>query len=154
MAVVSIPLLSAYDGLPDSEQLLHGLHFMLCSFAVLVACVPLGTSKGSLEHKLAGYIYLPLSFAALMLASWMAWSESSFVLFCFNAFCLYLLLSGWRAVHEGEKPTLIDWAIPVGLVGIALAIAVHALPSPTKVRAAFICSGFALNGFYLAWRDA
>jgi hypothetical protein len=152
MAVSSIPLLSAYAGLPETEQLLHGLHFMLCSFAVLIACVPLGTPKGSFEHKLAGYIYLPLSFTALSLAGWMAWSESSFVLFCFNAFCLYLLLSGWRAVHEKEKPTAIDWAIPTGLIGIALAVAVHVAITDEGTRSLYLF-GFALNGFYLAWRD-
>ena len=110
-----LALFSAYAGLPFSEQLLHGLHFMLCSFAVLTACVPLLTQKGSFEHKFGGMIYLPLSLAALTLACFMAWREASFVLFCFDAFCAYLLLSGWRAVHESDRPKLIDWAIPAGL---------------------------------------
>ena len=56
------------------------LHFMICCFAVLIACVPLMTIKGSTEHKFAGLVYLPVSLCALLLASFMAWREASAVL--------------------------------------------------------------------------
>jgi hypothetical protein len=150
--LTDIPLFSAYNALPFSEQLLHGLHFMLCSFAVLVACVPLMTQKGSAEHKFAGLIYLPLSFAALTLASFMAWRESSFTLFCFNAFCAWLLLSGWRAMHEDNKPGLIDWALPAGLLTLSATVMLHAMIYDEGMRSLYLF-GFAFNGFYLSWRD-
>jgi hypothetical protein len=89
-----VPVLNAYDTLPFFDQAMHGLHFMLCAFAVLVGCMPLLTAKGSLEHKFFGLIYLPLSALALALACVMAWREASMVFFCFICFCAYLLLSG------------------------------------------------------------
>jgi hypothetical protein len=145
-------LFSAYDSLPTDGQLLHGLHFMLCSFAVLIGCLPLMMEKGSAEHKFAGLIYIPISFAALLLATFMAWREQSFVLFCFNVFCAYLLLSGWRAVHERDAPTAIDWAIPGTLFALAVAVGAHALLQDEGARSFYLLF-FSLNGFYLAWRD-
>ena len=148
-----IPLLPAYAGLSFSEQLLHGLHFMLCTFAVLTAVVPLFTEKGSLEFKIGGMIYLPISLAALALASFMAWQEQSFVLFCFDAFCTYLLLSSWRALYERDTPGILDWALPSGLLLLSLAVTLHTFIYDEGVRSLSLL-GFALNGFYLCWRDA
>lgn len=145
-------VLSAHEGLPFFDRWLHGAHFMLCTFAVLVACVPLLVTKGTPEHKFAGLIYLPISFAALCLASFMAWREASSVLFCFNCFCAYLLLSGWRAAHEKEQPELIDWLIPVSLFVLSVSVALHALIYDTG-KTSFYMMFFAINGFYLAWRD-
>jgi uncharacterized membrane protein YfcA len=147
-----VPILSAYADLPFYDQMLHGFHFMLCCFAVLVALIPLLTEKGSAEHKLAGLVYLPLSLVALTLASYMAWRESSAVLFCFNCFCAYLLMSGWRAVHESETPDRIDWMIPVSLFALAIGVTVHALLDDQGMRSFYLLF-FALNAFYLAWRD-
>jgi hypothetical protein len=148
-----LALFSAYAGLPFSEQVLHGLHFMLCSFAVLIGCTSLAIAKGTGEYKFGGLLYLPVSLAALMLASFMAWREASFVLFCFDAFCAYLLLSGWRAVHERDKPKPIDWTIPAGLFLLSGAVALHAFFYDEGTRGLYLW-GFALNGFYLSWRDA
>ena len=144
--------LAAYAGLPFFDQTLHGVHFMLCAFAVLIACVPLLTAKGSTEHKFAGLVYLPISLIALLLASFMAWRETSVVLFCFNAFCAYLLLSGWRAVHEKETPRLIDVFIPGGLFLLALGMMLYALVQDDGRKSLYLFF-FAFNGFYLAWRD-
>jgi uncharacterized membrane protein YfcA len=82
----------------------------------------------------------------------MAWQESSFVLFCFNVFCAYLLLSGWRAVHEKNEPGPIDWIIPGTLFGLAIGVTGHALFFDEGLRSFYLLF-FALNGFYLAWRD-
>lgn len=141
-----------YDALPYSEQLLHWVHFMLCGLAVLIACIPLLTPKGSEEHKFGGMIYVPVSCAAFALATYMALCEASLVLLCFNAFCAYLLLSGWRAVHEKEKPVLVDWLIPGGLFVLALGVAFHALAYDEGKRS-FYLMFFAFNAFYLSWRD-
>jgi hypothetical protein len=148
-----IPLLPAYAGLPFSEQVLHSLHFMLCTFAVVAAILPLFTQKGSFEFKIGGMIYMPISFAALALASYMAWQEHSFVLFCFDAFCAYLLLSGWRALHEHDTPGIVDWALPAGLLMLSLAVTLHVFMYDEGTRSLYLF-GFALNGFYLCWRDA
>ncbi len=147
-----MPIFSAYESLPFFDQMLHGLHFMLCSFAVLIAFVPLMTAKGSTEHKFAGLIYLPLSLAALLLASYMAWREASMVLFCFNCFCAYLLMSGWRAVHEAENPDVIDWLIPGSLFTMAVGVTIHALINDQGMRTFYLLV-FAINSFYLSWRD-
>jgi len=147
-----VPILSAYQSLPSTDQLLHGLHFMLCSFAVLVACVPLLTEKGSPEHKFAGLIYLPISLAALLFATSMAWRESSAVLFCFNCFCTYLLMSGWRAVHEPDAPSVIDWMIPSSLFLLSIGVTIHALINDQGMSSMYLIF-FALNGFFLSWRD-
>ncbi len=144
--------LSTYNALSFTDQLLHGIHFMLCSFAVLVACVPLFTAKGSDEHKIGGRLYIPVSCAAFTLASFMAYRESSLVLFCFNCFCAYLLLSGWRATHEKENPTLIDWLIPGGLFILAVGVSLHALIEDEGKRSFYLLF-FALNAFYLSLRD-
>ena len=125
---------------------------MMCCFAVLIACVPLLTDKGSIEHKFAGFIYLPLSFVALALAGVMAIRESSLLLFCFDAFCAYLLLSGWRAVHEKESPRLIDWLIPISLVALALLACFYALVQ-NDGRSSLYLFFFAFNAAYLGWRD-
>jgi hypothetical protein len=147
-----VPLLSAYQGLPFFDQELHALHFMLCVFAVLAACVPLLTRKGSLEHKFGGLIYLPLSLGALALASCIAWHEASVMLFCFNAFCAYLLLTGWRAAHEEETPHLIDWLIPGGLFALAAGVTVYVLIDD-GTRTDLYLAMFAFNAYYLSWRD-
>lgn len=144
--------LSAYEALPVFDQLMHGLHFMLCAFACLIACIPLLTPKGSVEHKFGGMIYLPVSAAALLLASTIAWHEASLVLFCFNSFCAYLLLSGWRAVHEKEKPQMVDWIIPGALFALSLGVTLHALIYD-EGKPSFFLLFFALNGFYLSARD-
>ena len=141
-----------YDALPYFDQMLHWVHYLLCGFAVLIACVPLLTTKGSDEHKFGGMVYLPVSCFAFLLASIMAWRESSLVLLCFNVFCAYLLLSGWRAVHEKEKPVLIDWLIPAGLFLLAAGVAFHALIYDEGKRS-FYLMFFAFNAFYLSWRD-
>ncbi len=130
-----MPTFSAYDTLPFFDQLLHGAHFMLCSFALLIACIPLLTEKGTPEHKFGGLIYVPVSMMALLLASWMAWRESSLVLFTFNCFCAYLLMSGWRAVHED-----------------ALAVTLDAVLDDQGMRSFYLLF-FAMNAFYLSWRD-
>ncbi|HEU0118657.1 MAG TPA: hypothetical protein VFR09_08510 [Alphaproteobacteria bacterium] len=147
-----MPTFSAYEGLPFAEQFLHGAHFMVCCFAVLIACIPLLTVKGTPEHKLAGKVYLPVSMLALLLASYMAWMEQSAVLFCFNCFCAYLLMSGWRAVHEDKAPTFIDWFIPGSLFAIAAVISVHAIANDSGKRTFYLLF-FALNAFYIAGRD-
>jgi hypothetical protein len=147
-----MPSFSAFQGLPFADQMLHGLHFMLCAFSVLVACIPLLTPKGSPEHKFGGMIYMPIALAALLLASYVAWREASLVLFCFNSFCAYLLLGGWRAVHEKEKPELIDWAIPTSLLALSVGVTLHALIYDEGMRSFYLLF-FALNGFYLAARD-
>ena len=144
--------LTAYNELPFFEQTLHGVHFMICAFAMLIACVPLFTEKGSIEHKFSGLIYLPVSFAALFLASYMAWREASVVLFCFNSFCAYLLLSGWRAVHEKATPRLIDWIIPGGLMLLAAGAMSYALVQDNGRNSLYLFF-FAFNAFYLSWRD-
>jgi hypothetical protein len=144
--------LSTYGELPFTDQLLHGVHFMLCAFAVLIACIPLMTEKGSTEHKFGGALYVPVSCAAFALASYMAWSEGSLVLLCFNGFCAYLLLSGIRAMHEKEKPALIDWVIPGGLFILAAGATLHALIYDEGKRSFYLLF-FALNAFYLAGRD-
>lgn len=110
------------------------------------------TKKGSPEHKFGGLIYLPLSATALILGSWMAWREQSMVLFSFNCFCAYLLLSGWRAVRESQAPKLIDIVIPAGLFAIALAVTFHAVWHDQGLRS-FYELFFAMNAFYLSWRD-
>ncbi len=147
-----MPTFSAYNSLPFFDQLLHGAHFMLCSFALLVACIPLLTEKGSVEHKFGGLIYVPLSMVALLLASWMAWRESSLVLFTFNCFCAYLLMSGWRAVHEDKNSNIIDWIIPGSLFVIALGVTLDAMLHDQGMRS-FYLTFFAVNAFYLSWRD-
>src|ERR1700733_5677693 len=119
--------LSAYANLPWLDPLLHMTHFLLCGFAVLIAFIPLLTQKGSAGHKLGGMIYIPIALAALVLSTFIAWREQSVILFCFNSFCSYLLLSGWRAVHENETPELIDWAIPGVLFTLSTAVAWFAL---------------------------
>jgi len=145
---------TAYDGLPAWEQWLHSLHLLLCAFAVLLGLIPLVTPKGSAEHKLGGLIYVPVSLAGLALASWMAWAEQSLVLFCFNSFCAYLLLSGWRAVHEQAQPRWIDWLIPGGLVALAMLIILQNLWHPLDdMRKALCLMFFAFNGCYLGGRD-
>lgn len=134
------------------DQVLHGLHFMLCAFAVLIASVSLATEKGSLEHKFAGYLYLPLSLISLLLASLIAWHEKSSILFCFNVFCVYLLMSGWRAVHEDSKPDKLDWSIPLSLLALALGVMIKVLldvKNPSDLYLTF----FSLNSFYLVARD-
>ncbi len=125
---------------------------MLCSFALIVACIPLLTEKGSPEHKFGGLIYVPLSMTALVLASWMAWRESSLVLFTFNCFCAYLLMSGWRAVHEDKNPGAIDWIIPGSLFTVALGVTLDAILHDQGLRS-FYLMFFAINAFYLSWRD-
>ena len=147
-----MPALGAYEGLSFADQFLHSIHFMLCTFAVLIAFIPLLTEKGSVEHKFGGMIYLPISMAALLLATGMAWHEASFILFCFNGFCAYLLMSGWRAVHEKEKPTTTDWMIPTGLALLAAAAVWQGFHSSEGTQG-FCLLMFAWNGFYLAWRD-
>jgi len=144
-------LIDVYQGMPSNAQLLHGLHFMLCSFAVLVACVALKMTKGSPEHKLTGLIYLPLSLAALFFASILAWHEQSLVLFCFNIFCAYLLMSGWRAVHEGDKPIWIDWMLPAFLLVAAFGALTQSMQMHDKQG--LYLTIFALNAFYLSGRD-
>lgn len=144
--------LAAYENLPSTDQMLHGVHFMLCAFALLIACVPLLTPKGSVEHKFGGMIYLPVSAAALLLASYVAWREASLVLFCFNSFCAYLLLSGWRATHEKERPELIDWLIPSALFALAVGVALCAVMGEDARRTFFLLF-FSLNAMFLAWRD-
>jgi hypothetical protein len=141
-----------YDELPFLDQFLHGIHFMLCAFAVLIACVPLLTEKGSVEHKFGGTLYMPVSIAAFTLASYMAWRESSLLLLCFNVFCAYLLLSGWRAMHEKEKPVLIDWLIPGGLFLLACGVALHAVIDDEGRRSLYLLF-FAFNSFCLVVRD-
>ncbi|MGE3623160.1 MAG: hypothetical protein AB7H77_04725 [Bdellovibrionales bacterium] len=138
--------------MPPIDQALHSIHFLLCAFAVLVACIPLLTPKGSLEHKFGGKLYLPFSFAALSLASYMAWHEASLLLFCFDAFCLYLLLSGWRAIHEKETPRLIDWLIPAGLFALAGAVTFMAMFQNNEKTTLYLFL-FAFNAFYLSLRD-
>jgi len=145
-------MFSIYDGLPFFEQILHSIHFMLCAFAVLIACIPLLTRKGSDEHKFGGMIYVPVACTAFLLASFMAWYEASLVLLCFNGFCAYLLMSGCRAIHEKEKPELVDWAIPGALFGLALVMTAHALMYDEGKRSFYLLF-FALNAFYLAGRD-
>jgi hypothetical protein len=125
---------------------------MLCAFAVLIACVPMLTAKGSLEHKCAGLVYLPVSFAALTLASYDAWRESSMVLFCFNCFCAYLLLSGWRATHERAKPHWVDWAIPSALFLLAVGATFQAIFIDDGKRSFYLLF-FAINAFYLIHHD-
>ncbi|HUY67681.1 MAG TPA: hypothetical protein VMV79_00070 [Alphaproteobacteria bacterium] len=144
--------LSAWQGLPFADQFLHGVHFMLCAFATVVACVPLLTPKGSPEHKFGGLLYVPVAMAALLLAGIIAWREASLVLFSFDGFCAYLLLSGWRAVHEKENPAPIDWLIPGALIALAIAVALHALFIDQGPRAFYLLF-FTLNAFYLAHRD-
>ncbi len=124
---------------------------MLCSFALLVACIPLLTEKGSVEHKFSGLIYVPISMVALLLASWMAWRESSLVLFTFNCFCAYLLMSGWRAVHEDKSPSIIDWIIPGSLSAVALGVTLQALINDQGLRSFYLLF-FAMNAFYLSWQ--
>ena len=143
---------NAYDSLPVGEQWLHQLHFALCCFAVLVGCVPLAVAKGSTEHRWAGLVYLPVSGLALLLAAGMAWREQSFLLFAFSCFCGWLLLSGWRAVHEKNAPKLIDWLIPGGLIALAAAVALHALTIENGTRSLSLLF-FALNAAYLGLRD-
>jgi hypothetical protein len=138
--------------LPFFDEFLHLLHFMLCAFAVLIACVPLLTEKGSIEHKFGGTLYVPVSTAALVLAGIMAWREASLLLFCFDGFCAYLLLSGWRALHENEKPVLIDWLIPGGLFALACAVALHAVIEDEGKRGLYLLF-FAFNSFCLVGRD-
>ncbi|MFY9287350.1 MAG: hypothetical protein WAO98_02485 [Alphaproteobacteria bacterium] len=147
-----MPVFSNFEALPFFDQLLHGAHFMLCSFAVLIACIPMLTEKGSPEHKFGGFVYLPLSIVALTLASYMAWRELSLVLFCFNCFCLYLLMSGWRAVHENETPSRIDWLIPSSLFCLSMAVAFYAVFHDSGMRTFYLLF-FAMNAFYLSWRD-
>jgi len=147
-----MPVFGAYEGLPFFDQMLHGAHFMLCAFAVLVACVPLMTEKGSPEHKFGGMIYLPLSLGALFLATYMAWREASLVLFTFNAFCAYLLMSGWRAVHENETPSFVDWGIPGCLFLLAVGVTLDAMIHDQGMRSFYLIF-FAFNAFVLSWRD-
>jgi len=145
-------LLNAYEGLPVADQVMHGVHFLLCGFAVAIACVPLFTEKGSLEHKFGGRLYVPVSAAAFLLACVMAWVEQSLLLMCFNAFCAYLLLSGWRAMHEKERPALIDWMIPGGLFILSTLVTLHALVYDEGIKNLYLLF-FALNGYCLVWRD-
>lgn len=147
-----MPVFSAYSSLPFGDQLLHSAHFMLCSFALLAACVPLLTDKGSVEHKFGGLIYLPISMFALVLATYLAWVESSLVLFTFNAFCAYLLLSGWRAVHNHDSPKLFDWFIPATLFALAVIVTFYASLQDRGLRTMYLIF-FAVNAFYLSWRD-
>ena len=147
-----MPILNAYDGLSFFDQMLHGWHFMLCTFAVLIGCVPLLTEKGTLEHRFAGLIYLPVSMVALLFASYIAWHEASLVLMCFNFFCAYLLMSGWRAVHEEDVPRFIDWLAPIGLLSLSLFVALHALFYDEGMKS-FYLFFFAFNGTFLASRD-
>jgi hypothetical protein len=142
----------AYGHLPLVDQFLHSLHFILCALSVLVALVPLRTEKGSLEHKAAGFVYMPLAFIALILGSVMAWREQSLVFFCFDSFCAYLLLSGWRAVHEKDAPDLLDRIIPLSLFVLAVGVVLHAMVHD-EGRRSFYLVFFALNAFYLSWRD-
>jgi hypothetical protein len=147
-----MPILSAYQDLSFTAQMLHGLHFMLCTFAVLAASVPMLTAKGSAEHKFGGLVYVPIAGSALLLGSAIAWHETSLILFCFNSFCAYLLFSGWRAVHEKEKPELVDWAIPGSLFVLSIAVTLYALIYDEGLTS-FYLFFFALNAFYLAQRD-
>ena len=73
-------------------------------------------------------------------------------MFCFNCFCAYLLMSGWRAVHEAEKPDIIDWMIPASLFCVAFSVSFYALFHDGGMRT-FYMMFFALNAFYLSWRD-
>jgi hypothetical protein len=145
-------LIDVYQGMSSNAQLLHGLHFMLCSFAVLIACGALRTKKGSAEHKFFGLIYLPLSLAALLFATVLAWNESSLLLFCFNTFCAYLLMSGWRAVHEAKEPTLIDWLLPGFLLASAILALVQSIFYSHEKQGLYL-TFFALNALYLCARD-
>jgi hypothetical protein len=152
LAVPALPFFDAYQSLPLADQFLHSLHFVLCALAVVVACAPLRMEKGSPEHKAAGMVYLPLSLIALLLGSVMAWREHSLVLFCFDSFCAYLLLSGWRAVHEKDAPDLLDWVLPSSLFVLAVAVTMHALFYDEGRRSLYLLV-FALNAFYLCRRD-
>lgn len=147
-----MPAFSAYAAVPSVEQMLHGLHVILCAFAVLAAAGALATEKGSIEHKFFGFIYLPLSAMALMLACFMAWREASMVLFCFDGLCAYLLISGWRAVHAHGRPGIVDWSIPAGLFALACGMAAHAFIG--RGEHGFYLLFFASGAFYLSWRDA
>ena len=143
----------AYQNLSGWDQMLHNLHVLLCGLAVVIGIIPLATVKGSVEHRFGGLIYVPVSFVALGLATLIAWRESSLVLFCFNGFCTYLLLSGWRATHEKAKPVGIDWAIPAGLLLLAVIVSLDAVFGATGDQRAAYLIFFALNAFYLAGRD-
>lgn len=147
-----MPVFGAYEGLTFFDQWLHSVHVMLCALATLIACVPLLTEKGSLEHKFAGRIYLPISLLALVMASFLAWHERSLVLFCFNSFCAYLLLSGWRATREQGPPQLIDWMIPGTLLLLSTGVTLHAMIFDQGMRSFYLLF-FALNGFFLCGRD-
>lgn len=147
-----MPTFSTYNALPAFDQLLHSFHFMLCSFALLIACVPMLTEKGSTEHKAGGLIYVPVSMAALLLGCWMAWVESSLVFFSFNCFCAYLLMSGWRAAHSEKAPQFLDWSIPGSLFAVALLVTWQATQQSQDMRG-FYLMFFAMNAFYLSWRD-
>jgi hypothetical protein len=148
----SLSFFGSYENLSGADQFLHSLHFILCALAVVVALVPLRTEKGSLEHKAAGFVYLPLSFLALFLGSIMAWREHSAVLFCFDSFCAYLLLSGWRAVHEKDAPDLLDWIMPISLTLLGLGSIVYVLIHDDSRRSLYLLF-FAMNAFYLSSRD-
>lgn len=148
-----MPVFSAYSGLSPFSQTLHDLHIMLCAFAVLTGCASLMVRKDGGEHKFFGLIYLPLSLLALVLASYLAWIENSMVLFCFNAFCAYLLLSGWRATHEEGAPDVIDLFIPGSLFLLAAAVTIWVMGSDDGLRSTYLLF-FAANAFYLSWRDA
>jgi hypothetical protein len=149
-----MPEFSAYSALPPFDQLLHNFHVLLCALAVLIAIIPLMTAKGSAEHKFGGLIYVPVSFAALALGCVLAGIEGSVVLLCFEGFCAYLLLSGWRAVHEQSQLQPIDWMIPGGLILLAGGITLYGLFGPAMdLRRSFCLSFFAFNSYFLAWRD-
>jgi len=152
MGFMSVPIFSAYSGLPFWGQMLHGVHFVLCSFALLAACIPLLTEKGSVEHKFGGIVYLPISMLAMALSTYLAWQESSLVLFSFNAFCFYLLLSGWRAAHSQTAPQLIDWFIPAALFTLAVIVSIDSCLHDRGPRTMYLMF-FAVNAFYLSWRD-
>ncbi len=144
--------LSAYEGLPFTDQMLHHVHFMLCCFAVLIASLPLLTLKGSTEHKFGGALYLPVSFAAFFIACVCAWREQSLVLLCFNVFCAYLMLSGWRAPRLKDAPALIDWIIPGVLFVLSAYIALYASTHDDGMQSFYLLF-FACNGFILSVRD-
>ncbi len=144
--------LSAYADLPWLDQLLHMTHFLLCGLAVLIACIPLLAEKGSAGHKLGGMIYIPIAMAALILSTFIAWREQNSILFCFNCFCSYLLLSGWRAVHEGKTPGTIDWIIPGILFMLGAIVAWYAMANDLGLRSFYLLV-FSANAFFLSWRD-
>lgn len=144
--------MNVWAGLPIFDQILHGAHFVLCLLAVLVALVPLLTAKGSIQHRVGGLIYVPVSGAALVYASFIAWREASLVLFSFNVFCAYLLLSGWRAARAKNSPVFIDWLIPGSLLALAFAVAFNAIIEDRGLHSFYLLF-FSLNGFYLSVRD-